>query len=152
MLNERFEKPVANLFDMQDEIVSRLAHPLGAQLVVAEARRAERSLHPDATDLNFQGLACMYKGGTAEHLTQARGFFERAWVIDPRSIRALVRHCCGLVPPGAAHRTIFDWVGSPARRRRRPAAAPPSDLPGGAASTVLTPRRLDAPRRTPVGV
>jgi TolB-like protein len=60
---ERFEKPVANLFDMHDEIVSRLAHPLGAQLVVAEARRAERSLHPDATDLNFQGLACMYKGG-----------------------------------------------------------------------------------------
>src|SRR5262249_49754642 len=26
---ERFEKPVADFFDMQDEIVSRLAHPLG---------------------------------------------------------------------------------------------------------------------------
>jgi TolB-like protein/class 3 adenylate cyclase len=87
---ERFEKPVAGLFDMQDEIVSRLAHPLGAQLVVAEARRGERSLNPDATDLNFQGLACLYKGATPEHLTQARGFFERALAIDPRSIRALV--------------------------------------------------------------
>jgi TolB-like protein len=87
---ERFEKTVAGLFDMQDEIVSRLAHPLGAQLVVAEARRGERSLHPDATDLNFQGLACMYKGATAGHLTQARGFFERALAIDPRSIRALI--------------------------------------------------------------
>jgi TolB-like protein/tetratricopeptide (TPR) repeat protein len=87
---ERFEKPVADLFDMQDEIVSRLAHPLGDQLVVAEARRGERSLHPDATDLNFQGLDCIYKGATPEHLTKARGFFERALEIDPRSIRALV--------------------------------------------------------------
>ncbi len=45
---ERFEKPIADLFDMQDEIVSRLANTLNAQLIEAEARRAERSLHPDA--------------------------------------------------------------------------------------------------------
>jgi TolB-like protein/class 3 adenylate cyclase len=37
---ERFEKLVVDLFDMQDEIVSRLANTLGAQLIVAEARRA----------------------------------------------------------------------------------------------------------------
>src|SRR5215831_9700409 len=43
---ERFDKPVADLFDMQDEIVSRLANTLDAQLIAAEARRAERSLHP----------------------------------------------------------------------------------------------------------
>jgi TolB-like protein/class 3 adenylate cyclase len=87
---ERFEKPVADLFDMQDEIVSRLARTLGAQLIVAEALRAERSLHPDATDLNFQGLACSYKGVAPEHMTQARGFFERALAIDRRSVGALV--------------------------------------------------------------
>jgi TolB-like protein len=87
---ERFEKPVADLFDMQDEIVSRLARTLGAQLIAAEALRAERSLHPDATDLNFQGLACSYKGLAPEQMTQARGFFERALAIDPRSVGALV--------------------------------------------------------------
>jgi len=87
---ERFEKPIADLFDMQDEIVSRLARTLGAELVVAEARRAERSLHPDATDLNFQGLARAYKGGTPGDITQARGFFTRALAIDPRSVGALV--------------------------------------------------------------
>ena len=54
---ERFEKPVADLFDMQDEIVSWLARTLDAQLIVAEARRAERSSHPDAMDLYFQGMA-----------------------------------------------------------------------------------------------
>jgi TolB-like protein len=87
---ERFEKPVADLFDMQNEIVSRLARTLGAQLIVAEALRAERSLHPDATDLNFQGLACSYKGVAPEHMTQAHGFFERALAIDTRSVGALV--------------------------------------------------------------
>jgi TolB-like protein/class 3 adenylate cyclase len=48
---ERFDKQVADLFDMQDEIVSRLANTLNTQLIEAEARRAEHSLHPDAMDL-----------------------------------------------------------------------------------------------------
>ena len=87
---ERFDKPVADLFDMQDEIVSRLANTLDAQLIEAEARRAERSLHPDAMDLYFQGRAWLNKGLTPEHMAQARGFFERALALDPRNIEALV--------------------------------------------------------------
>jgi TolB-like protein len=38
---ERFDKAIADLFDMQDEIVSRLANALDAELIAAEARRAE---------------------------------------------------------------------------------------------------------------
>jgi len=87
---DRFDKPIADLFDMQDEIVSRLAHTLGAQLIVAEARRAARSLHPDATDLVFQGLACSYKGWTPNHLAEARGFYERALALDPENIGAML--------------------------------------------------------------
>jgi TolB-like protein/class 3 adenylate cyclase len=87
---ERFDKPIADLFDMQDEIVSRLANTLNAQLVEAEARRAEHSLHPDATDLNFQGWAFAYKGITPEYMTKARSFFERALALDPKNIEALV--------------------------------------------------------------
>jgi adenylate cyclase len=41
---ERFDKPLADLFDMQDEIVSRLANALDAQLISAEARRADPRL------------------------------------------------------------------------------------------------------------
>ncbi|MET4279382.1 MULTISPECIES: hypothetical protein [unclassified Bradyrhizobium] len=51
---ERFDKPVADLFDMQDEIVARLASELNAELIAAEARRAQRSVNPDAMDLYFQ--------------------------------------------------------------------------------------------------
>ena len=54
---ERFDKPVADLFDMQDEIVARLANQIGTELIIAEARRAERSPHPDSMDLYFQGMA-----------------------------------------------------------------------------------------------
>jgi TolB-like protein/Flp pilus assembly protein TadD len=87
---ERFDKPIADLFDMQDEIVSRLANTLNAQLIAAEARRAERSPHPDATDLCFQGAAWVNRGRTPEHMAQARGFFERALALEPGNVEALV--------------------------------------------------------------
>ena len=54
---ERFDKPLADLFDMQDEIVARLANALNAQLEAAEARRAERAPNPNSMDLYFQGQA-----------------------------------------------------------------------------------------------
>ena len=44
---ERFDKPVADLFDMQDEIAARLASQLGTQLIAAEARRAEHAPNPE---------------------------------------------------------------------------------------------------------
>jgi len=87
---ERFDKPVADLFDMQDEIVSRLANTLNAQLIAVEARRAERSPHPDATDLCFQGAAWVNRGRTPEYMAQARGFFERALALEPGNVEALV--------------------------------------------------------------
>ena len=87
---ERFDKPVADLFDMQDEIVSSLANTLEAQLIAVEARRAKRSIHPDAMDLYFQGWELRNKGSSPEHIAQARGYFERALALDPCSIDALV--------------------------------------------------------------
>src|SRR5579862_9643189 len=45
---ERFDKPIADLFDMQDEIVARLANQLGTQLIEAEARRARRAPSPNS--------------------------------------------------------------------------------------------------------
>jgi TolB-like protein/class 3 adenylate cyclase len=87
---ERFDKPLADLFDMQDEIVSRLAGSLNAELIAAEARRAERSPHPDATDLCFRGAAWVNRSRTPEHMAQARGFFERALALEPGNVEALL--------------------------------------------------------------
>jgi TolB-like protein/Flp pilus assembly protein TadD len=87
---ERFDKPLADLFDMQDEIVAHLANQLGTELVAAEARRSERAPQPDSMDLYFQGLASVNRGLTPEYMAQARGFFERALALDPSNIEALV--------------------------------------------------------------
>ena len=87
---ERFDKPVADLFDMQDEIVARLANALSTQLVAAEARRAEQSPNPDSMDLYFQGLAWLHKGPTPDHLARARHFFDRALSAAPDNVDALI--------------------------------------------------------------
>jgi len=87
---ERFDKLVGDLFDMQDEIVSRLANTLDAELIAAEARRAERSLHPDAMDLVFQGRSWFNKGITLSYMVQARSFFEQAMALDPENVEAMV--------------------------------------------------------------
>ena len=87
---ERFDKSLADLFDMQDEIVARLASALNAQLVAAEARRAEQAPNPDSMDLYFQGLAWLNKGVTPGNVAKAHGFFDRALAADPGNVDALV--------------------------------------------------------------
>jgi TolB-like protein/class 3 adenylate cyclase/Flp pilus assembly protein TadD len=87
---ERFDKPVADLFDMQDEIVSRLGSQLTVELVRVEALRSERTPNPDSLDLVFQGSSWWYKGRTLENLTRARALVERALALDPSNARALV--------------------------------------------------------------
>ena len=87
---ERFDKPVADLFDMQDEIVSWLANALNAELVAAEARRAEHSTNPDAMDLYFQGRASYNKGTGLDNLREAQCYFERALALDPGCMEALI--------------------------------------------------------------
>jgi TolB-like protein/cytochrome c-type biogenesis protein CcmH/NrfG len=88
--SERFDKPVADLFDMQDEIVSRLANRLGQELAVAEARRAEGAANPDSMDHYFLGLGLYHRNGL-EFLHQARTHFDRALELDPDNVDALVR-------------------------------------------------------------
>jgi TolB-like protein/Tfp pilus assembly protein PilF len=87
---ERFDKPVADLFEMQDEIVSRLANRVGHELAIAEARRSERSVSPDSMDHYFLGLALFNKGHSADLLDKARCEFDRALDLDPDNVGALV--------------------------------------------------------------
>jgi tetratricopeptide (TPR) repeat protein len=86
---ERFERPVTDLFEMQDEIVARIANTLNAQLIAVEARRAERAPTPDSMDLYFQGEAWVNRGVTFESMSKARSFFECALALDPANVEAL---------------------------------------------------------------
>jgi TolB-like protein/class 3 adenylate cyclase len=86
---ERFDKPVADLFGMQDEIVSHLANQLRAELIAVEAQRAQKEPNPDSMDLYFQGVAWFKKESPTAY-AQARIYFERAVALDPGNIDALV--------------------------------------------------------------
>ncbi|HXZ16127.1 MAG TPA: adenylate/guanylate cyclase domain-containing protein [Roseiarcus sp.] len=86
---DRFDKPVADLFDMQDEIVSRLANQLRAELIAAEAERAEHEPHPDSLDYYFRGVAAFNKG-RVENVTRAKELFEKAVELNPANVDAIV--------------------------------------------------------------
>ena len=91
---ERFDKPLANLFSMQDDIVASLASRLGAELMANEARRAERTPNPDFMDLYFQGMAWFNKGRNPADIARARDFFERALALDPDNFDAVLGRAC----------------------------------------------------------
>ena len=86
---DTFEKPIANLFDLQDEIVAQLANTLRAKLVADIAARAEHKPNADSTDLLFQGVAWFNKGYTPENLAKAREYFQSALDADPNNLTAL---------------------------------------------------------------
>ena len=100
---DRFDNPVADLFDMQDEIVSRLANTLHAELTEQEARRSERSPHPSSMDLYFQGKTWLYKGWTPQYAARARGLFERAAALDPDNLEATIWTAVVDLLVGVAH-------------------------------------------------
>jgi tetratricopeptide (TPR) repeat protein len=86
---ERFDKPIIDLFDMQDEIVARLANTLNVELTAAEAGRAERTPNPDSMDFYFQGRAWLDKGQTPEIIRTARELFKKAVAVDVDNGQAL---------------------------------------------------------------
>jgi class 3 adenylate cyclase/TolB-like protein len=86
---DRFDKPMADLFDMQDEIVSRLANQLRYELIENEAKRAEHESRPDSLDYYFRGVAAFNKAGI-ENINRARSLFEKAVELDPTNIDAVV--------------------------------------------------------------
>ena len=81
---------LADILDMQDEIVARLANALNAQLAAAEARRAEQAPNPDSMDLYFQGRAWINKGQIPDNVARARKFFDRALIADFGNVDALI--------------------------------------------------------------
>jgi TolB-like protein/DNA-binding winged helix-turn-helix (wHTH) protein/Tfp pilus assembly protein PilF len=87
---ERFEESVTNLFELQDEIVARLASQLQSELIDAEARRAERAPNPDSLDHYFQAQSLVNRTFMPDILARARSLYERALNLDPFNVDALV--------------------------------------------------------------
>jgi adenylate cyclase len=86
---ERFDKPLADLFDMQDEVVARLANALGVELIRAEARRSGRTVNPDSVDLTMRGLALFWGAPKRENQPLIHKLFDEAMALDPNNDDAL---------------------------------------------------------------
>ena len=89
---ERFDKPRGDIFEMQDEITTRLARTVGIELVAAEGRRAERERpnNMDAVDLTMRGWAILNQPLSLRRDREACDLFEAALRLDDRNVEALV--------------------------------------------------------------
>jgi adenylate cyclase len=83
---QRFDGDTSDLFALQDEITSRIALALNAELINAEASRP--TAHPDALDYIFQGRAIWNKPRSRETVAEAMSRFEHALALDPGSAEA----------------------------------------------------------------
>ncbi len=90
--SERFDTPVADLFEMQDEITARLANQLTVAIIEFEAQRTSFSIDPTSMDLAFQGIARIRqaKGTFEDALKLGRELLNKAIALDPTNVRALV--------------------------------------------------------------
>src|SRR5271169_216509 len=89
---EQFDTVRADLLQMQDEIVTRLARAMDIQLPEAEAARLKRTpaANPDAEDLALQCVAAVQKSGyIGKEADAGSRLCEKALSIDPNNVRAL---------------------------------------------------------------
>lgn len=86
---ERFDVSAEQLFEVQDEIVARVASALPIEIDVGRLRGARRKplSSLDVYDCWLRGLDCLRRG-TLDDDARARAFFERALALDPEAARA----------------------------------------------------------------
>jgi hypothetical protein len=95
---ERFDRETTDLFALQNEITSRIAIGLNVELTNREAGRPIEQ--PDVLDYILRGCAAWAKGGSRENIAEAIRLYERALVLDPRSVEAQSRLASVLVIRG----------------------------------------------------
>jgi TolB-like protein len=83
---ERFDRQMADLFTLQDEVTRRVAYTLGRELVGAEAARPTDN--PDAMDFILRGHALMFNPPGRENFAKMISQLEHAVALDPRSVVA----------------------------------------------------------------
>src|SRR5688500_13951374 len=87
--SERFERPVAELFAIQDDIIGRVAASLPAKVSESRKKRlaARHTQSIEAYDLFLRAQALVLARGAKENL-EARELYRKAIAIDPRFARA----------------------------------------------------------------
>jgi TolB-like protein len=87
---DTFDAGLDRVGDIRREVVARLTVALRLQLISAEARKAEGSSNPNATDLTMRAWAKYNHGFTKENNLAALDLFEKALQVQPEFEPALV--------------------------------------------------------------
>jgi adenylate cyclase len=104
--SDRFAGARANLADLQDQIVARLARSLSIELIRAESRRG--SSKPDAGDFAMRGWAVFYGQQTQAQVRKASELFDEALRLDPNDVDAMLGKSWCL-----SINALFQWSASP---------------------------------------
>ena len=113
---ERFDKPLADLFDMQDEIVARLAGALNDRTRRRRGATRGTGSEPQLDGPLFSGFGLAQQGYSPDNVAQARSFFDRALVRRSRQCRRA--HRIGARGRARGRTFLCD------RSRRRPSRRP----------------------------
>lgn len=91
--SETYERDLADIFAVQDEIALRVAESLTVQLLGANANplRARRTDNLDAYDAYLRGLDAHRKGLPVSNFLEAIGHYRRAIALDPQFVQARAR-------------------------------------------------------------
>ena len=93
---DRFDHDTGDLFALQNEITSRIAVALNAEVLAAEVARATER-NPDALAYILQGRAALAQPPGLDSYGEAINSFEHALALDPQSIEAKGRLANALV-------------------------------------------------------
>jgi TolB-like protein/Flp pilus assembly protein TadD len=80
--SEIYERPLADVFAVQDELARAVTRALGPRLVDAAPRSGRKTASPAAHDLYLRGLA-LWNLRTVEGLRRAADLFRQAIALDP---------------------------------------------------------------------
>jgi TolB-like protein len=80
---ERYDRALANIFELQDEITNRVIDSVGSQIIVAEAARIQRKSpqNIEAWDLVMQALPHMWRM-TVDEQRLAQDFLQQALALE----------------------------------------------------------------------
>ena len=86
---DRYDRDLANIFELQDEITNRVIGLVGSQIIVAEAARVQRKQpqNIEAWDLVMQALPHMWRMSVEEQRL-AQEFLRQAIALDPEYAHA----------------------------------------------------------------
>jgi len=112
---EQYNQPLTSLFDIQDEVRTKIISALSIKLNEAETSKEQKRYtnNVHAYDLFLRGQSNLIKRASAKDNRQARKYFEQAIAIDPHFARA---YAALAMANADAYR--HDWTDNPDMKGR----------------------------------